>query len=87
MSIRLAIYSRLFFTALAVVDPAASALAYGWGGVLAVHHVLDVGTVVALTAYLGRLYAPLVGLSNVQVSIMTALVSFERVFESSIFPP
>ena len=87
ISIRLAIYSRLFFTALAVVATVASALAYGWGGVLAVHHVLDVGTVVALTAYLGRLYAPLVGLSNVQVSIMTALVSFERVFEVLDLPP
>ncbi|UWZ82448.1 ABC transporter ATP-binding protein [Occallatibacter riparius] len=81
ISIKLAIYGRLFFTALAVVATVASALAYGWGGVLAVHHVLDVGTVVAITALLARLYAPLVGLSNVQVSIMTALVSFERVFE------
>jgi ATP-binding cassette, subfamily B, bacterial len=87
ISIKLAIYSRLFFTALAVVAIVASALAYGWGGVLAVHHVLDVGTVVALTAYLARLYAPLVGLSNVQVSIMTALVSFERVFEVLDLPP
>ena len=81
ISIRLAIYSRLFFTALVVVATVASALAYGWGGVLAVHHLLDVGTIVALTAYLSRLYAPLLGLSNVQVSVMTALVSFERVFE------
>jgi ATP-binding cassette subfamily B protein len=87
ISTRLAIYSRLFFTALAVVAIVASALAYGWGGVLAVRHVLDVGTVVALTAYLGRLYAPLVGLSNVQVSVMTALVSFERVFEVLDLPP
>jgi ATP-binding cassette, subfamily B, bacterial len=87
ISIKLAIYSRLFFTALTVVAIVASALAYGWGGVLAVRHVLDVGTVVALTAYLARLYAPLVGLSNVQVSIMTALVSFERVFEVLDLPP
>ena len=87
ISIKVAIYSRLFFTALAVVATVASALAYGWGGVLAVHHVLDVGTVVALTAYLARLYAPLLGLSNVQVSIMTALVSFERVFEVLDLPP
>jgi len=87
ISIRLALYSRLFFTALAVVATVASALAFGWGGVLAVHHVLDVGTVVALTAYLSRLYAPLVGLSNVQVSVMTALVSFDRVFEVLDLPP
>jgi ATP-binding cassette subfamily B protein len=81
ISVKMAIYSRAFFTALSVVATIASALAYGWGGVLAANHVLDVGTVVALTAYLARLYPPLVGLSNAQVSIMTALVSFERVFE------
>jgi ATP-binding cassette subfamily B protein len=49
--------------------------------VLAVRHRLDVGTVVAFVAYLARLYGPLTGLSNIQVSVMTALVSFERVFE------
>jgi ATP-binding cassette subfamily B protein len=87
ISIKLAIYSRLFFTALIAVATVASALAYGWGGVLAVRHILDVGTVVALTSYLARLYTPLVGLSNVQVSIMTALVSFERVFEVLDLPP
>jgi len=81
ITVRIAIYSRLFFTALGVVATLASALAYGWGGILAVRHVLDVGTVIALTAYLARLYGPLVSLSNVQVSLMTALVSFERVFE------
>ena len=54
---------------------------------LAVRHLLDVGTVVALVSYLTRLYAPLLGLSNVQVSIMTALVSFERVFEVLDLPP
>jgi ATP-binding cassette subfamily B protein len=59
----------------------ATALAYGWGGLLAIRHVLDIGTVVALVSYLARIYAPLVGLSNIQVSVMTALVSFERVFE------
>ncbi|MDP9241238.1 MAG: ABC transporter ATP-binding protein/permease, partial [Actinomycetota bacterium] len=59
----------------------ATALVYGWGGVLAARGALDVGTVVALTAYLGRLYGPLTALSNVQVDVMSALVSFERVFE------
>lgn len=87
INIRLAIYSSLFFAALSVVAAVATALAYGWGGVLAVHHVLDVGTVVALTAYLARLYVPLVNLSNAQVSIMTALVSFDRVFEVLDLPP
>lgn len=59
----------------------ATAIIYGWGGVLAVNMVLNVGTVVALTAYLGRLYGPLTQLSNMNVDVMTALVSFERVFE------
>ena len=81
MGVKAALYGRLFFTAMIAMATFASALAYGWGGVLAVRHMLDVGTVVALVSYLTRLYAPLLGLSNVQVSIMTALVSFERVFE------
>ncbi|HVV20025.1 MAG TPA: ABC transporter ATP-binding protein [Pseudonocardiaceae bacterium] len=76
-----ALYARLFFTALMLTASLATALVYGWGGVLAIHGVLNVGTVVALTAYLNRLYAPLIGLSNVQLDVMTALVSFDRVFE------
>jgi ATP-binding cassette subfamily B protein len=59
----------------------ASALAYGWGGVLAVRHVLEVGTVVSFVFYLARLYGPLTGLSNIQVRVMSALVYVERVFE------
>lgn len=81
IGVKQAFYGRLFFTALLAMATCASALAYGWGGVLAVRHLLDVGTVVALVSYLSRLYAPLLGLSNVQVSVMTALVSFDRVFE------
>jgi len=82
-----AVYGRLFFTALMLMATLATALAYGWGGVLAVKHKLDVGTVVALVSYLARLYAPLLGLSNIQVAVMTALVSFERVFEVLDLPP
>ncbi|MGA7078572.1 MAG: ABC transporter ATP-binding protein [Terriglobales bacterium] len=81
ISVKRSIYGRLFFTALMLTAVFATALAYGWGGVLAVRHQLDVGTVVAFVSYLVRLYGPLAGLSNIQVSIMTALVSFERVFE------
>jgi ATP-binding cassette, subfamily B, bacterial len=81
IGVKQALYGRLFITALLFMATFASAFAYGWGGVLAVKHVLDVGTVVALVSYLMRLYAPLLGLSNIQVSIMTTLVSFERVFE------
>lgn len=74
-------YGRVFFVALTLTASIATALVYGWGGVLSVRGVLDVGTVVALTAYLNRLYGPLTSLSNMQVDVMTALVSFERVFE------
>ncbi len=76
-----AMYTRVFMTALLLTASLATALVYGWGGVLAVHGALLVGTVVALTAYLNRLYGPLTALSNVQVDVMTALVSFDRVFE------
>ena len=75
------LYGRVFFISLMLAASLATALVYGWGGVLAVKKVLDVGTVVALTAYLNRLYGPLTSLSNMQVDVMTALVSFERVFE------
>jgi ATP-binding cassette, subfamily B, bacterial len=87
IELKQSLYGRLFFSALFVVATCASALAYGWGGVLAIRHSLDVGTVVALVSYLTRLYVPLFGLSNLQVSIMTALVSFERVFEVLDLPP
>jgi ATP-binding cassette, subfamily B, bacterial len=81
IAVKQAVYGRLFITSLLLMASVASALAYGWGGVLVVRHALDLGTVVALVSYLARLFAPLIGLSNIQVSIMTALVSFERVFE------
>jgi ATP-binding cassette subfamily B protein len=87
IGVKLNIYGRLFFTAIMLTATFATVFAYGWGGVLAVQHRLDVGTVVAFVAYLGRLYAPLTGLSNIQVSVMTALVSFERVFEVLDLPP
>jgi ATP-binding cassette subfamily B protein len=67
--------------ALLLTASLATAVVYGWGGVLAAEGALKVGTVVALTAYLNRVYGPLTALSNVQVDVMTALVSFDRVFE------
>jgi len=82
-----AIYGRFFFVALLLTAALATALVYGWGGVLAVNGTLDVGTVVALTAYLNRLYGPLTALSNINVDLMTALVSFDRVFEVLDLPP
>ena len=82
-----AMYSRIFFAALTTVAALATALVYGMGGVLVIRGTLEVGTLVALASLLTRLYGPLTSLSNVQVDVMTALVSFERVFEVLDLPP
>ena len=74
-------YSAVVMTALALVAALATALVYGVGGIFVVNGTLAIGTLVALTAYLNRLYGPITSLSNVQVDVMTTLVSFERVFE------
>ena len=76
-----ATYARFFFVALSLTAALATAIVYGVGGVAAVNGELQVGTVVALTAYLTRLYQPLTQLSNLNLDVMTALVSFERLFE------
>lgn len=76
-----AMYARIFFTGLMLTASLATALVYGVGGVMVAHHELTLGTMVAMTMYLTRLYGPLTSLSNVQVDVMTALVSFDRVFE------
>jgi ATP-binding cassette subfamily B protein len=87
IGVQQAMYSRVFFVSLTLVAALATAIVYGVGGRLAIHGAFEVGTVVALTAYLNRLYGPLTALSNVQVDVMTALVSFERVFEVLDLPP
>ncbi|HZX53763.1 MAG TPA: ABC transporter ATP-binding protein [Ilumatobacteraceae bacterium] len=76
-----AMYARVFMSSLGLLASLAIAVAYGLGGVMAIRGTIGVGTVVALTAYLGQLYGPLTSLSNVQVDVMTTLVSFERVIE------
>jgi ATP-binding cassette subfamily B protein len=82
-----AMYARFFIAALTLTAALATAVVYGWGGIQAVDGALSVGTVVALASYLTRLYAPLTQLSNVQIDVMTALVSFDRVFEVLDLPP
>ncbi|MGA3147309.1 MAG: ABC transporter ATP-binding protein [Acidimicrobiales bacterium] len=82
-----AMYARFFIASLSLTAALATALVYGWGGVQAVDGALSVGTVVALASYLIRLYGPLTALSNVQIDVMTALVSFDRVFEVLDLPP
>ncbi len=74
-------YGRIFIASLTLVAALAQALTYGLGGTLALRGSLDAGSVVALALLLTRLYGPLTALSNVRVDVMTALVSFERVFE------
>jgi ATP-binding cassette, subfamily B, bacterial len=76
-----ALYSTWFRVGLTTLASVAVAIVYGLGGVMAINGQLTVGVVVALTAYLARLYGPLTAMSNVQVDVMTALVSFERVLE------
>jgi ATP-binding cassette subfamily B protein len=82
-----AMYARFFIAALTLTAALATAVVYGWGGLQVVNGSLKLGTVVALAAYLTRLYGPLTALSNVQVDVMTALVSFDRVFEVLDLPP
>src|SRR5450759_2592385 len=81
VGIKIALTRTLFLVALTLVASLATALVYGAGGVMTVNKTIEVGQLVALAALLGRLYGPLTALSNVRVDVMTALVSFERVFE------
>ncbi|KGN42789.1 ABC transporter ATP-binding protein [Knoellia aerolata] len=81
IGVRIAVNRSVFFVGLTLVAALATALVYGFGGVMAVGGGLSVGTLIALTALLGRLYGPLTTMSNARVDVMTALVSFERVFE------
>jgi ATP-binding cassette subfamily B protein len=81
IGIQQAMYSRTFFVAMLLVASLAQALTYGLGGWLAVTGRISAGTVVTLALLLTRLYGPLTSLSNVRVDVMSALVSFERVFE------
>lgn len=76
-----AMFSTVVMVSLTLVAALAAALVYGLGGVFVIEGTLAIGTLVALTAYLNRLYGPITALSNVQVDVMTTLVSFERVFE------
>ncbi len=81
LGIRISLLTRIFFAAMTLVPSLATALVYGIGGWLAIRGDLSVGTIVALGVLLTRLLGPLQGLSNVRIDVMTALVSFDRVFE------
>ena len=79
--VRIAINRATFLAALTLVASLASAMVYGVGGLMAISGSMSVGTLLALAALLSQLYGPLTSLSNVRVDVMTALISFERIFE------
>ncbi|NQW72826.1 MAG: ABC transporter ATP-binding protein [Actinobacteria bacterium] len=87
VGVSMAMANRWFFTALTLVASLATAITYGLGGNLVITGVLSLGTLLALVGLLAQLYGPLTALSNVRVDVMTALVSFERVFEVLDLPP
>src|SRR3954469_8760424 len=92
IGVQQAMYARVLFVAFTLVAALGTALVYGLGGypaagVFGPEQSAQVGTIVALAAYLTRLYGPITALSNVQVDVMTALVSFDRVFEVLDLPP
>jgi ATP-binding cassette subfamily B protein len=81
LGVRRALVGRWFQMALGVVGAIGTAIVFWFGAVLVIRGSLTIGTVVALSAYLGQLYGPLSALSNARVELATSLVSFERVFE------
>jgi len=81
LGVRQATIGRWFFMALGALSAVGTALVFWVGAVLVINGSLTVGTIVALSAYLVALYAPLTALANMRVSFVTSLVSFERVFE------
>lgn len=81
VGVKIAVANSVFFTVLVLIGSLATAIVYGIGGVSVINSTMTLGTLLALVALLGRLYVPLAGLANVRVDVMTALVSFQRVFE------
>ena len=81
LGVRISLISRIFVATMMLIPALATALVYGIGGALAISGSLTPGTLIALATLLLRLLGPMQGLSNVRVDVMTALVSFDRVFE------
>ena len=86
IGVRTAIYGRMLFVALGLVAAVGTAVVYFVGGNLAISGTISIGTVVAFMMYVGQMYQPLAQLTNSRVDVLTALVSFERVFEVLDFP-
>jgi ATP-binding cassette subfamily B protein len=87
IGITTAMYSRVLFVALGFVAAVGTAVVYYLGGRLVIDDAISIGTLAAFVIYVGQIYQPLTQLTNARVDVMTALVSFERVFEVLDFPP
>jgi ATP-binding cassette subfamily B protein len=87
IGITTAIYMRLLFVALGFVTAVGTAIVYLVGGNLVISDVISIGTIAAFVVYVGQIYQPLTQLTNARVDVMTAIVSFERVFEVLDFEP
>ncbi|MET0160746.1 MAG: ABC transporter ATP-binding protein, partial [Acidimicrobiales bacterium] len=81
IGVRTAVYSRTFFIALGLVGAVGTALIYWFGSLLVISDALELGTLIALGLLVTRIYTPLTSLTNARVDLMTAFVSFDRVFE------
>ena len=87
IGIKTAMYSRVLFVALGFVAAVGTAVVYYLGGRLVIDGAISIGTIAAFVIYVGQIYQPLTQLTNARVDVMTALVSFERVFEVLDFEP
>jgi ATP-binding cassette, subfamily B, bacterial len=87
IGITTAMYARVLFVALGFVTAVGTAIVYYLGGRFGIDGVISIGTVAAFVVYVGQIYQPLTQLTNARVDVMTAIVSFERVFEVLDFPP
>jgi ATP-binding cassette subfamily B protein len=87
IGVQTAMYSRVLFAALGLVAAIGTAIVYFVGGNLAISGTIGVGTIAAFAVYVSQIYQPLTQLANARVDVLTALVSFERVFEVLDFPP
>lgn len=87
IGVKTALYGRLFFVIFSLVAAMGTGLTYLVGGRFVILGTLSIGTIMAFSQYLMRLYAPVTMLSNLRIEIMSAMVSFERVFEVLDFPP
>ena len=81
IGITAAMYGRVFFVALGLVGALGAVAIYGVGAFMVVSGGITIGTLVAMAAFVQRIYQPLTGLTNARLEVLTALVSFERVFE------